>query len=95
VLGRLDGPDLTCRFSKVNYDVGSGEGIPLLTVLSNLNYRPVGDEADISHLLIVDDVFKGGKTAAAMILKLQVAGLPAECRVTVACPLWVCVDFEL
>ena len=40
-------------------------------------------------LLIVDDYFVTGRTAAALLSILRSHGFPADGEVTVACPLWV------
>ena len=40
-------------------------------------------------LLIVDDYFVTGRTAAALLSVLRSHGYPADADVTVACPLWL------
>jgi len=41
-----------------------------------------------SPFAIVDDTFRTGTTAAAIIAKLEEHGLAEECRVIIAAPLW-------
>lgn len=43
----------------------------------------------IRSLLIVDDYFVTGRTAAAVLSLLRSHGFPPDADVTVACPLWV------
>jgi predicted amidophosphoribosyltransferase len=40
-------------------------------------------------LLIVDDYFVTGRTAAALLSVLRSHGFPPDGQVTVACPLWL------
>jgi len=47
------------------------------------------DVSRYNHLLIVDDVFAGGKTAAAMVRHLRRIGLAEHAQITVAVPLRV------
>ncbi|MDH3222379.1 MAG: hypothetical protein OEO23_01575 [Gemmatimonadota bacterium] len=50
-----------------------------------------GDDAlaGAKSLLIVDDYFVTGRTAAALLSILRSQGFPSDGQVTVACPLWV------
>jgi hypothetical protein len=45
--------------------------------------------AQCHRVIIVDDVYATGVTAAVMVEKLWAAGLPAKAEITVACPLRV------
>lgn len=58
-------------------------------MLGALSYRPTGQEKDFRRIVIVDDTFTTGTTAAAVVLLLRQHGLPDECEVTFACPLWL------
>jgi len=79
--------DLTERFSR-SANVFSGEDANLEDIVAALSYKAEGDESKLDSLLIVDDVFSRGRTAAAMIIKLQAAGFPS-CPITVVFPLWL------
>jgi hypothetical protein len=46
-------------------------------------------KAELSRVLIVDDVFSEGNVAAVVIEKLLAAGVPPEARFLLACPLRV------
>jgi hypothetical protein len=80
--------DLTDRFCRSG-NVHSGEDASFDDICAALTYRTENDEAIISSLLIVDDVFSRGRTAAAMVLKLRASGLAISSPVTVAFPLWL------
>jgi len=43
----------------------------------------------LSSVLFVDDVLAEGKTAAVVFRRLRSAGLSPNCRLGLACPLWV------
>lgn len=83
-----DAIDLTDRFYRSD-DKYSGNDASFDDIFSALSYQGKGDEANITSLLIVDDIFSRGRTAAAIALKLKAAGLPQSCTVTIACPLWL------
>ena len=80
--------DLTDRFCRSG-NVHSGEDASFDEICAALDYRAANDEVTISSLLIVDDVFSRGRTAAAMVFKLRAAGLPIISPVTIAFPLWI------
>jgi predicted amidophosphoribosyltransferase len=46
-------------------------------------------EKDFHRVVIVDDTFTTGTTAAAIVTLLQKHGLPKTCEVIFACPLWL------
>jgi hypothetical protein len=80
--------DLTKRFER-RANALSGEGASLEDISAAMKYRSEGDEVNFSSLLVVDDVFSRGRTAAALILQLREVGLPGNSSVTVAFPLWL------
>ncbi|MER8895927.1 hypothetical protein [Mesorhizobium sp. M0676] len=67
----------------------AGKGATVDQVVSGLSYQPQGTENGIEQLVIVDDTFTTGTTAAAIVLLLREHGLPEECDVILACPLWL------
>ena len=79
--------DLSGNFSRKSGS-RSGDGRTYQEVFDGLSYDPKGCESALGSVLIVDDIFYSGNTAAAIIAHLQRAGTPAPCRFTVACPYW-------
>jgi hypothetical protein len=67
----------------------AGEGATIEAVAAGLNYAPTGQEHTIRRLVIVDDTLTTGTTAAAIVEVLRTHGLPAECEIVIACPLWL------
>jgi hypothetical protein len=63
-------------------------GTTLLDVIAGLRCEPLPRLATAASLLIVDDIFEGGKTVAALLHVMRAAGLRTR-AVTVACPLRV------
>ncbi len=88
-----DAVDLTSRFQRSGA-VRSRDGVPFEAVLKELIYDSKGDEATFRTLLIVDDVFGRGVTAASITQHLRRAGLSADAAITVAVPLWVTSEFD-
>jgi hypothetical protein len=80
--------DLTDRFKRAE-NVSAGESASLTDLVNALTYHPGGDEGTFSSLLIIDDVFARGRTAAALVKRLREAGLPENCTITIAAPLWL------
>jgi hypothetical protein len=67
----------------------AGEGASFEDVLGGLSYKPTGLEKDFRRFVIVDDTFTTGTTAATVVMLLRQHGLPDECEVILACPLWL------
>ena len=67
----------------------AGEGASFEDVLGGLSYKPSGQEMTFRRMVIVDDTFTTGTTAAAIVVLLQKHGLQDECEVIFACPLWL------
>ena len=63
-------------------------GTTLLDVIAGLRCEPLPERATAASLLVVDDIFEGGKTVAALLHVMREAGLRTR-AVTVACPLRV------
>jgi glutamine phosphoribosylpyrophosphate amidotransferase len=80
--------DLTSRITRTGTTF-AGQGATLQAVVAGLNYAPFGQECAIARLVVVDDTFTTGTTVAAIVEVLRKHGLPAECDVIVACPLWL------
>jgi hypothetical protein len=58
-------------------------------LIDALDFEGDGTLANARSLLIVDDYFVTGRTAAAVLSLLRSHGFPTDADVTVACPLWV------
>jgi hypothetical protein len=82
-----DAADLTERFSR-NGSARAAKGATLDELTAGLVYEPNGHESEFRALVIVDDTFRTGTTAAAIIAKLEEHGPAEECRVIIAAPLW-------
>lgn len=80
--------DLTARLPSQK-GIYAGEGTTVPKVVSELSFAPTGEEMNIRRLVIVDDTFNTGTTAAAIITVIRNYGLPNECEIIVACPLWL------
>jgi len=79
--------DITDRFQRVK-GVRSGPGRPLQAVVDDIRYESHGDESAFRKIIIIDDIFATGTTAAAMIHRMRQAGLSDECSFVIACPYW-------
>jgi len=82
------GVDLTALMTKSG-DARSGTGATFEQILAELEYRPCGQEPNFQRIVIVDDTFNEGKTAAAVLSKLRQHGVSDQCTFVVACPLWL------
>lgn len=80
--------DLTTALSRTG-EARAGEGASFEQVLGGLSYKPTGQEKNFRRVGIIDDTFTTGTTAAAIVALLKQHGLPDECEVIVACPLWL------
>ncbi len=58
-------------------------------VIEEYVYAPTGSEPTTKSLLILDETVGSGKTAAAILHHLRAAGLPSDCKVTIATALKV------
>ncbi len=67
----------------------AGKGASLEEILGGLSYRPCGREKDFRRIVIVDDTFTTGTTAAALVSLLHEHGVSKTCEVILACPLWL------
>lgn len=67
----------------------AGENATVAEISEQMEYVATGHEGDIRRLIIVDDTFTRGTTAAATVRVLRAYGLPADCEIIVACPLWL------
>jgi len=83
-----DAIDLTF-YVKRHYKVKSGEGATFKEVFDDTYLEPCDGLADIKNILLVDDVYASGNTAAAVLLRLREHGLPDTARMQVAAPLLV------
>jgi hypothetical protein len=69
--------------------VTSGNTATTMAALTDaLSYQSAGDEKTFHSLLIVDESVASGKTIAAIVHHLRAAGLPPDCKITVAAPAW-------
>jgi predicted amidophosphoribosyltransferase len=81
-----DAVDLTDRLSRVGR-ARSSKDAPLEKLLAGLRYKPTREEHKFRRIAIVDDTYRTGTTAVALISLLREHGLPEECEIIVACPL--------
>jgi predicted amidophosphoribosyltransferase len=58
-------------------------------VVASLAYKSTAREKNFQRIAIVDDTFTRGVTVAATVIHLRQHGLPEECHIVVACPLWL------
>ncbi len=80
-----DADDLTQYVTRAADAAQSGAaGTTLLDVIAGLRATPLPSHPRAASLLIVDDIFEGGKTVAALLHVLREAGLRTR-AVTVAC----------
>jgi hypothetical protein len=83
---RLDGRsahDLTPNFSrKRKVKVGHND-TTLEQAIDEMIYTRDGTESGAKSLLIIDESIASGKTVAAVLHHLRIAGLSKECRVVV------------
>ena len=80
--------DVTGSFERVGPTRAGLGGTPQ-QLLASMTYFPCGAESSWMHIVIVDDIMKQGTTVAAIIMLLRQHGLSPNCKVTVACPLWL------
>jgi hypothetical protein len=84
-----DADDLTSYLHRAPDAAQAGAaGTTLLDVIAGLHCDPLPKRATAASILIVDDIFEGGKTVAALLHVMREAGLRTR-AVTVACPLRV------
>ena len=80
--------DITAAINRTG-NSRAGEGASLDDVLGGLRYQPTGSEKEFRRIAIVDDTFKSGTTAAAVVMLLRKHGLSDECEAIFACPMWL------
>lgn len=85
IIKRLCATDISSRFSKSEETRSGSPDSSAQDVIDAISYRPEGDEGSFRNILIVDDSFASGKTTAAMLHHLRIAGMD-NCSVTVAVP---------
>jgi hypothetical protein len=83
--------DLSGRFSR-NGITKAATADFLRDLIDEFKYSASGDESKIKSLLIVDDLVASGNTIAAVLDHLEKAGLPDDCQITVAAPVWLKQD---
>ena len=70
-------------------DARAGEGASIDQFIAELSYKATGMEAEFSRVVIVDDTFTTGATAAAIMEVLRSNGVRKDCEVVIACPIWL------
>jgi hypothetical protein len=80
--------DLTDSFSRSGL-ARAGTGAKLGDVVASLAYKSTAREKNFQRIAIVDDTFTRGVTVTATVIHLRQHGLPEECHIVVACPLWL------
>lgn len=63
-------------------------GITVKEWISLNPYSCCGNESEIDHLVIVDDVIGTGTTASAIVDQMRTCGLNDTARVTIVAPIW-------
>ncbi len=81
--------DLSSSFARAIGAKKAGENSSFEEVRDALLYTGTKDLSAARSILIVDDIFSEGKTAAAVIDVLRRKGLPSEAKITLFAPLWV------
>ena len=76
-------------FIKRHHKVKSGEGATFKEVFDDTYLEPCDSLAGIKNILLIDDVYASGNTAAAVLLRLRKNGLPDTAQMVVAAPLLV------
>jgi adenine/guanine phosphoribosyltransferase-like PRPP-binding protein len=76
-------------FIKRHYKVKSGEGATFKEVFDDTYLEPCDSLAGIKNILLIDDVYASGNTAAAVLLRLREIGLPDTAQMVIAAPLLV------
>jgi hypothetical protein len=76
-------------FHRLASHTKAGTAKKLADVLDGLAIDEAPNFAQRKHVLIVDDVYADGRTAAAVVYRLRERGLSADAQITVACPLRV------
>jgi len=67
----------------------AGENATVNQIATQMQFLETGQESKIRRLIIVDDTFTKGTTAAAIIGVLRTHGLSEDCEIIIACPLWL------
>lgn len=81
--------DLSGRFAKVA-SVRAGNLSSVTELIQHMRCTATRDEVDTcQRIVIIDDVFSKGLSAAAVLQLLYDVGLPANAAVTVCAPLWM------
>lgn len=80
--------DLTGQLTRTG-SAFAGENATVAQLATQMHYAETGRESTIRRLVIVDDTFTRGATAAALVTVLRKHGLSDDCEVVVACPLWL------
>lgn len=84
-----DADDYTHYVERVRDAAQAGAaGTTVLDLIAGLRCAPLPKRATATSLLIVDDIFEGGKTVAALLHVMREQGLRTS-AVTVVCPLRV------
>jgi len=68
---------------------GKGKRPSVEQLVAAFEYSPKLDLSRFCQVLIVDDVFAAGRTTAAIVLKLRIAGLNPKAGIFIAAPLRV------
>ena len=76
--------DLSGQFSRNGNVRAADNDTALDQVIEEYVYAPSGSEPTTKSLLILDETVGSGKTAAAILHHLRAAGLPSDCKVTIA-----------
>ncbi|MEZ2406948.1 hypothetical protein AB6806_09045 [Bosea sp. RCC_152_1] len=84
VLAASEAKDLSSRFKRLGKYKARDPDVTLDDMIEEFIYTPAGDEPEFKSLVIVDESSSTGKTFAAMLVHLRLAGLSEDCKITVA-----------
>jgi hypothetical protein len=80
--------DLSGRIERISESF-AGRGADFDQHRKAFRFHPTLEIRSSKSLLIIDDIFWRGVTAAATLFHLRQAGLPHNAKVALACPLWI------
>lgn len=83
-----DVSDITSRFRRRDELLAGDKKNSKEAVFANMLYAKNGDEASFRSVVMIDDMYHHGVTAAAVVLHLARAGAPVDGQFCIAAPWW-------
>lgn len=81
--------DLSVRLTRNSSARSHRNGTTFAQVQSAYQYTAGNDEPQFRSLVLIDDTFQTGNTMSAVIASLKQNNLSDECKIILACPLWI------